>query len=136
MGKYVVITLPIGGEPFQGIGLVFLLLVVFRLILGPYLASHGGALVFGEHSVADKFHLVDIERRRMMADATLGLGLGNGWIILGIMTMSTITDDVNHTITSEGLTPFGGESTHGHDGIDVVTIDMKDRGPHTFGHTE
>ena len=136
MGNRVFITLPIRGEPFQRIGLVRLLLVVFVFILGPYFSSHRGALVFREHSFADQFHLVDFKGGRVVSNASVGLGLGNGRVVLGIVTVSTIADDVDHAVSSERLTPLSGQSTHSYYSIDIVTIDMKDRGTHTFGHTK
>jgi hypothetical protein len=119
-------TVPRGREPLLGRRLVPLTSIESLLQHTPDPVLVLGDLLLGKALLLDQLLAVDIERSRLFLDGLVHPGLGERRLVGLVVTVSSVTDDIDDNVLLELGPEIGSHGTDKVDGLDVVSVDVED----------
>ena len=121
-------------EPVGAVGLVGLGRVEVPVQPLPHLPYDGLGLAFRHHALADQALRIEGAHGRVLLDAVVHQGLGEGRLVALVVAMPAVAEHVDHDVFFEGLPELRRDPGDVNDGFDIVPVHMKDRGLDDLGH--
>lgn len=119
-------TFPRGGKPFSGRRLVVPGPVVSLLKHAPDPLPVLVNLLLGKSTLLDQLVSVDRQDGRLLLNRLVHLWLSEAGLVSLVVTVSSVTDNIDNHILLESSSPVSSKGTDIVDGLDIVTVDVED----------
>lgn len=120
--------LPVGAlaQPVNWLGdTVLLNRFVGRLELAVDFGADIGDLLGSDDTLSNQLVSVQTPCALLLFNDLVHVRLSEGWFIDLVVTMLSITDDINNNISLPHLTPFSGQLAHSDNSLWIISVDVK-----------
>ncbi len=125
---------PFAVEPVGAVGAIGIARRELLLEIGAEVGLHAVDLGAGEKTLLDETLGIDLNHARMLADAAIHQGLGEGRLVSLVMAVTTVAEHVDDHGLAVTLAKLDGDLGHMHHGLGVVAVHVEDRGIDHLGH--